>query len=363
LGAAIISNLPSLGRPALAAAAIAVVAGVMAASLNWSEVEEVLARADWLWLLGALCATVASYTALAYSYAMVNRYFGVLLPVRDLFEIGLVSSAIIASVGGLAGHTARVVLMHRKGIRPTEMLAPSLFHGYIESLLFFLFIPAGLTYLLITHPLERLLALTLAAGTAVLALAFAVTALVFFYRPARAVLLGIIRWSWRLLTRRDLEATTIAFEATLDRGLGAVRQRPLALLGPSLLIMADRLGRLAVLWLCLQALGIDGEVAVVLTGFAIGMAVGVMSMVPGGVGIQEGTIAGTYHLLGMPLEEAVVVSVLFRVVFQLIPLALGLSLSWRTLRPTRTSLISVRPELRLAVESLDEIGPVEGPLR
>ena len=95
------------------------------------------------------------------------------------------------------------------------------------------------------------------------------------------------------MTRRDLEAATIAFEATLDRGLGAVRQRPLALLSPSMLIMADRLGRLAVLWLCPQALGIDGEVAVVLTGFAIGMAVGVMSMVPGGVGIQEGTIAGT----------------------------------------------------------------------
>ena len=76
----------------------------------------------------------------------------------------------------------------------------------------------------------------------------------------------------------------------------------------------------------------------VVTGFAIGMAVGVMWMVTGGVGIQEGTIAGTYRLLGMSLEEAVVVSVLFRVVFQLIPLALSLSLSWRMLRPTRTSV-------------------------
>ena len=50
----------------------------------------------------------------------------------------------------------------------------------------------------------------------------------------------------------------------------------------------------------------------VVTGFAIGMAVGVISMVTGGVGIQERTIAGTYRLLGMPLalEEAVLVSVL-----------------------------------------------------
>ena len=53
----------------------------------------------------------------------------------------------------------------------------------------------------------------------------------------------------------------------------------------------------------------------------------------------------------MPLEEAVVVSVLFRVVFQLVSLALSLTRFWRMLRLTPTSLISVRPE------------PVEGSLR
>ena len=73
----------------------------------------------------------------------------------------------------------------------------------------------------------------LGVGTTVLAAAFAVTALVFSHRSARAVLLGIIRWGGRLLTRRDLEAAISAFESTLDRGLGSVRQRPLALLGPA----------------------------------------------------------------------------------------------------------------------------------
>ena len=145
--AAITTNRPYLGRPALAAAAIAIVAGVMAASLDWNDVQRVLVGSEWFWLLGALFVTAASYAVLAYSYAIMNRYFGVALPLRDLFEIGLVSSVIIAAVGGLAGHTVRVLLMARKGVSPTGMLAPSLFHGYIESLLFFLFIPSGLTYL------------------------------------------------------------------------------------------------------------------------------------------------------------------------------------------------------------------------
>ena len=55
-------------------------------------------------------------------------------------------------------------------------------------------------------------------------------------------------------------------------------------------------------------------------------------MVPGGIGVQEGSMAGTFNLLGMPLEEAVVLALLFRVVFQLVPLALSMLLYWRVLR-------------------------------
>ena len=42
----------------------------------------------------------------------------------------------------------------------------------------------------------------------------------------------------------------------------------------------------------------------------------------------------------MPLEEAVVVAFLFRVLFQLVPLTLSMSLYWRVLRGTPP----VRPE-------------------
>jgi uncharacterized protein (TIRG00374 family) len=98
------------------------------------------------------------------------------------------------------------------------------------------------------------------------------------------------------------------------------------------LVLLDRISRVAVIWICFQALAGDPGLGVVTTGFAVGVATGVMSMVPGGLGVQEGSMAGTYHLLGVPLEQAVVASILFRVVYYMAPYAFSLAFYRSVLR-------------------------------
>ena len=71
---------------------------------------------------------------------------------------------------------------------------------------------------------------------------------------------------------------------------------------------------------------------VVVTGFAVGVAAGVMSMVPGGLGVQEGSMAGAYHLLGVPLEQGVLVSFLFRLVYYMVPFGVSLLIYRNVLR-------------------------------
>lgn len=311
-------------RMVTAAVLLLALAGVLVVVLDWREVRDVLARADWQWVPLAMTITVISYLCLSYSLALINESFGIRLSRRYLLEVGFVSSAMIAAVGGLAGHSLRVLMMTRRGLAAGDIMAPSLFHGYLESLLFFALIPAGLVYLLLTHPLSSSVAAWLSIGTGLLGVAFAITAVVFFYRPARSITYWVVRSFWKLVSRRDMEGTLRHFESTLTLGLAAVRRRPLVLVSPLALVLADRIARIVVVWLCFQALGSDVSVGVVVTGFAIGVAAGVMSMVPGGVAVQEGSMAGTYHLLGVPLEEAVLVSVLFRVVYYMVPFAVSL---------------------------------------
>ena len=312
------------GRAITSGVVLLALVGVVVLLLDWREVREVLGRAEWEWMPLTLLFTTFSYYCLSHSFALINDSFGIGMSRRDLLSVGFVSSAMIAAVGGLAGHAIRVLLMAKRGLAASDVMAPSLFHGYIESLAFFALIPAGLIYLLLTHPLSSGVALWLSVGTGILGVAFAITAVVFFYGPARSVALWVVGAFIRLVIRRDISAALRKFESTLNRGLEEVRRRPRSLLLPVTLILADRAARVGVIWFCFQALGSDVAFGVTVTGFAIGVAAGVMSMVPGGIGVQEGSIVGTYHLLGVPLEEAVLASILFRAVYYMVPFGVSL---------------------------------------
>ena len=306
--------------------------GVLVLLLDWREVRDVLAGAQWEWIPLALGLTVVSHLCLSQSFSQVNRAFKIPLSRRDLLSVGFVSSAMIAAIGGLAGHSLRVLLLTRRGLAASDIMAPSLFHSYMESLVFFALIPSGLIYLLLSHPLSSGVAVWLSIGTGILGVAFLITALVFFFGPARSVALWVVQVFLRLVPRRDIGPALRNFDATLVRGLTEVRHQPQVLAWPVALILVDRIARVAIVWLCFQALGSDVGVGVAVTGFAVGVAAGVMSLIPGGIGIQEGSMAGIYHLLGVPLEEAVMVALLFRVVYYMAPFGVSLVFYRRLMR-------------------------------
>jgi uncharacterized protein (TIRG00374 family) len=87
---------------------------------------------------------------------------------------------------------------------------------------------------------------------------------------------------------------------------------------------------------CFEALRTPVHPGVLLTGFAIGVSVGFLSMLPGGIGAQEGSMAGIYVLLGVGYERALLAAMLFRVIYYVVPFALSLILYARLLRtPSR----------------------------
>ena len=63
-----------------------------------------------------------------------------------------------------------------------------------------------------------------------------------------------------------------------------------------------------------------------LAGYGIGLAIGMVSLIPGGLGVQEGSMAGVYAFLGIPLSDAVAVATLFRAVHFFVPFLASLIL-------------------------------------
>jgi uncharacterized protein (TIRG00374 family) len=136
----------------------------------------------------------------------------------------------------------------------------------------------------------------------------------------------------RATMHRDIGPSLDEFDATMARGVDALRQRPsfLGLLVGS--VAVDWASSAAALWFSFDALGEPLSLGVLLTGFAIGITAGVLSMIPGGLGVQEGSMAGIYALLGVPLQQAVLAAILFRVVYYMIPYVVSLGVYWHLLR-------------------------------
>jgi uncharacterized protein (TIRG00374 family) len=95
---------------------------------------------------------------------------------------------------------------------------------------------------------------------------------------------------------------------------------------------ADWVFAIITLWFCFQAFGGGPNIGVVLSGFSIGISVGNLSFIPGGLGVQEASMAGVFALLGSSFGQAVLASILFRVIYDFIPFFLSLLLYGRLIR-------------------------------
>ena len=161
---------------------VVILTGILIVVLDWREVRKVIDQANWWWVLPALFFTAFSFASSSYGFGAVCRIFGIRLRERDLFLIGFVSIAInnLITVAGLAGLSLRLLLLKRRGLETSEILAPSLMYSYLSNIAMVSLFPAGLIYLLVNHHLSsgQALGTGIATGIFILVLILA-TAVIF----------------------------------------------------------------------------------------------------------------------------------------------------------------------------------------
>lgn len=323
-----------------AAIGLVLLAGLAFAALEWRPIRAALTQARWRPLPFALAATAISYTCISWSFARVGRLLGLPMRGRDLMAVGFVSVVLnhVVSSGGAAGYSVRYALMNRHGVELRQVLTVSVLHFILTSLVMVAMLPIGLLYLT-SHAAIGGRPAGLLAGLAALVILADLLALglVAWDAPRAKVLGGVEQLTSRIL-HRDLGPALARFDATLRAGAAAMRTRPAAVAGILGLVAADWAASAAALWFCFGALGIVLTAGKLISGFVIGIVAGVASMIPGGLGVQEGSMAGIFALQGVPLERAVLASVLFRGVYFVLPYLTSLALYRTLLRTQRAAL-------------------------
>ena len=313
---------------------VSVLLAVLMVVLDWDQVHDIIGKAQWQLALVALLFTIISYFCLSFGYVLANRVFGIRTGWWELFEVGIVSSTLNSILGfaGAAGHSLRVQLVKGKEIDAGEVLAASIFHSYLNNVMLPLLLALGLITLVVSHTVYGGSAVGLGLISGLLVVSLIVSTAIIFVPWLKSRLLHFTTTVWHLFTHRDITPFLTHLDHGLTRGLINLKGRPWELT----LLMGMMAGEWAfqavVIWYCFGALGSAPGLGVLLSGFAIGLFVGNLSWVPGGLGVQEASMAGIYALLGMPFAQAALVAILFRVVFDLVPFFISLPFYARIMR-------------------------------
>ena len=313
--------------------------GLVFIVVDWHQIRDALMQASWKPIPYALAATVVSYACISLNFALLSKLMGVNMRWRDLSVVGLVSVVLnhLVSGGGAAGYSVRFMLMHRYGVTMREVVTISILHFLLTSLIMIVTLPVGLLYLGLNASLGRATITLLSIAALLLILVTLLALSMVFWGRMRKTVIGGVAKGIDTLFHRDVREPLERFDATVALGIQAMRERPLAMIVVMGLIVTDWAFSLLTLWFCFRAFNITLSPGQAISGFVIGTVAGVASLLPGGLGIQEASMAGIFALFGISFESAVLASILYRAVYSIAPYLVSLGMYRQILRRQRSS--------------------------
>jgi len=268
-----------------------------------------------------------SYAAMSRSYQRIADAAGCELPFREWVRITFVSNTVnyLVTSAGLSGFAVRMYLLAQQAVPSGRAVLISLVQTFLTNFTLLVFVLLGFVTLLVRSDLPP--AAIAAAGVAtVLFTTLLACAVVLLYRRRlrRRTLFLVADWTHRLLRRLGPRWTpgrvrVWRFQHNLNHGLEFLLARKGRMLSPTMWILFDWLFMLGILWSAFVAVNHPVAPAVVVVGFAVGIALTLVPLVPGGLGVMDFSMTGIFVSLGVPLESAAVAVLIYRVAYYVVP--------------------------------------------
>jgi len=299
---------------------------------DFRELWQVLAHANlWLLSLPILCM-LASYLAMARSYQGIAIAAGCPVSLSEMLRITFVANSMnyLVATGGLSGFAVRMYFFSRLGMASQTAVIVSLAQTFLTNYTLLVFVLVGFAYVLSSHTLQgsALVATTVLLILAIVAAALA-SLLLLHPRLRRRTLFWTAQTAYwalhRLLPHRAPPRTHIwRYQFNLNRGIAFLLSRKRAMLAPLAYIILDWFLTIMILYTSFLTVRYWVDFAEVIVGFAVGIVLSFASLIPGGLGVMEGSMAAIFASMGIPFETAVVAVLLYRLAYYLLPLLISL---------------------------------------
>lgn len=291
--------------------------GFIVLAANLGEVEHFIALARQLqpvWLVTAVFAQILTYFCAAAIWQQTLRHAGVTYSLWQLLPLGfakLFSDQALPS-GGLSGTAFFVTALNRRGVDAPLCMAALLVSLITYYIAFLLVALTSLALLWLHHAIQLWI-----VGVGVLFCLVVVAipgGLLWLHRVGN-------RQPPQLLLRlpgvgQTLQAfTTTPSHLMLDRKL----MQTAVFLQLAIFLLDS-----VTLWIMLLAIGQDTTFLVAFPSFVVGAMVGLIGLIPMGLGTFEATCVAILHLLGTPVEAALTATLLLRGLTLWLPMLPGL---------------------------------------
>jgi uncharacterized protein (TIRG00374 family) len=256
-----------------------------------------------VWLIVALLLQGGTYLSHAAVWKLGLGRVKERVPLTQLFYLSLSQQFInqtLPSVG-LSGTAAVAGFLHRRGISHRAValaLGLNLLGLYLAHLLVF---ACAVTIIWFNHFLDTTLIY-----------------LTVIFSVVMTVILIVSGYIWFLASRNALPPFVMRFR-TIRTFLSAVQDLPRgalfrgeilvpAIIFLTVIVVLDAL----TLWIVLYALGLHLSFALVFASHVVSSTTAMLLLVPGGIGVFEGSLTVMLNLFGLGIAPALAVSILFR---------------------------------------------------
>lgn len=303
------------------------------------------------WGAAVVCASFISYACIAGVLHKLLQGIGFSLWLSSCFKITILSCTLnyLMSVGGLSGVAAKVYLLSREKIPPSNTLSVSIIHGFLTNTIAVLFIYLGFFYLYSRH---QMTARSQDLGIVVLLLAFVMTWLTIqtiihesFRKKVWRVLLAagekacakIGKSHWIHRERAD------AFFQNFNDSLNMIVKNAKILWVPASLALLDWLFMFLCLKFSFLAINYPVSNRTLMVGFSLGLFTSMFSITPASIGLMEVSMAGSFYLMGLDYEYALLGTLIYRVAYYFLPILVSLFFYRRFFPPPAEPVLPANP--------------------
>ena len=238
----------------------------------------------------------------------------------------------LVATGGLSGFAVRMYFFTRLAMPSQTAVVVSLAQTFLTNVTLLGFVLVGFAYVFASHTLQgsALVATTHPAGPGHHRRRASPALLLLHPRLRRRTLFWLraerpLGPAPRAAAPRPARTHIWRYQFNLNRGITFLLSRKRAMIAPLFYIIVDWFLTILILLHVVPHRALLGSsFAEVIVGFAVGIVLSFASLIPGGLGVMEGSMAAVFASMGVPFETAVVAVLLFRVVYYLLPLLISL---------------------------------------